>query len=147
MGPNTSTVVSVPAMSGPETSLAARCAAARIGMPSSRYRSVASVTTMALSTSRPTPSASPPSDRMLMLTSRSWSRVSATNTDSGTISPMASELRQSRRNIRMTISDSAPPAKISWARLESASVTNSACAATTLILTSGNSPTRSSMVR
>ena len=40
-----------------------------------------------------------------MVTSSSCSAVSATSTESGTISPMASDARQSRRKSRITSSD------------------------------------------
>ena len=139
IGPKTRSVVSVPAMSGPLTSSVARRAASIAGTPSSRYLPVASATTMALSTSRPTPSARPPRERMLIVTSRSWRITSAISTDSGTISPMASDARQSLRKKRITSSERMPPAMISWVRLPRASFTNRAWAATTCILTSGNS--------
>ncbi len=147
IGPNTSTVVRVPAVSGPATSAVPFRAASHRLSPASMYRFDASATTIALSIRRPTPSARPPRERMLMVTPISWSRVSATSTDSGTIRPMAIELFQSLRKNRITRSERPPPMTISWIRLESASVTNSAWAATTLIRTSGNSFTRSSIDR
>ena len=139
IGPKTSTVVRVPAKSGAATSSVPAIAASISDIPSSRRRPTASATTIAVSTSRPVPSASPPSDSTLMDTCSACSATSATSTDSGTTSAIASDTRQSRRKIRITSSDRMPPATISWPRLESASTTKSACAATTLTPIPGNS--------
>ncbi len=75
-----------------------------------------------------------------MVTPMSCSSVSETSTESGTISPIASAARQSRRKSRITSSDSTPPSTISCPRFESASFTKRACAATTWSVMSGNSP-------
>ena len=139
IGPNTSTVVRVPAISGPATSSVPRRADSQNPTPSSRIRPVASATTIALSTRRPTARASPPRERMLMVTLKSCSSVRETSTESGTIRPMASDIRQSRRKSRISRIERIPPAMISWDKLESASRTNWACAATSRILTAGNS--------
>ena len=147
IGPNTRIEVRVPAISGPVSSLVARSAAARSGSPSALRRPVASDTTMALSTMSPTPSASPPSDRMLMVTPATWRMVSAVSTASGMTSPIARDARQSRRKSQIMSSASAPPTMISWPRLLSASVTNCAWAATTRIRTPGNSSPSCSMAR
>ena len=139
IGPNTRIVVSVPAVRGPDTSSVATSAACPRGSPSACFRADASATTIALSISRPTPSASPPSDRTFTVTSRPCSSTSATSTDSGTIRPIAIESRQSRRNTSITTSDNAPPRMISCPRFERASTTKSACSATTFSVMPGNS--------
>ena len=113
IGPNTSTVVRVPANSGAATSSVPVTAASNSDIPSSRRRPTDSATTMAVSTSKPVPRASPPSDNTLMDTSSACRATSAINTDNGTVTPMASESRQSRRNTKITSSDNSPPATIS----------------------------------
>ncbi len=139
IGPNTSSVVSVPAMSGPLTSFVAAIVAGTRSSPSSRLLAVASATTIALSTSKPTPSARPPSDRMFTVTSSSCSSTSATSTLSGTMSMIASDSRRFRRNRRITSTERIAPATISWPRFDSASDTNCACAATSVSVMSGKS--------
>ena len=139
MGPNTSTVVSVPANSGAATSSVPVTAASSSDIPSSRRRPTDSATTIAVSTNKPVPNARPPKLNTLIDTSSACSATNAISTDNGTVMPIASDNRQSRRNTKITSSDNSPPATISWPKFESASTTKSACAATTVIDTPGNS--------
>ena len=71
MGKNTAIVVKVEAATAERTSFVPLTAASRMLSPSSRQRKIDSSTTMELSTSIPTPRASPPSDMMLRET---WNR-------------------------------------------------------------------------
>jgi hypothetical protein len=64
-GMNTAHSVSAMAISAPQTSSMVRCAASRGRMPSRRFRSTFSTTTMASSTTMPTASTRPDSDRLL----------------------------------------------------------------------------------
>ena len=140
IGPNTNSVVNVPAYSGPDTSSVASIALASSARPvSSRRLPTASATTIALSTSNPTPSASPPSESTFTVTSNSCRKTSAISTDNGRIAAIARLDRQSLRNSRIMSSESTPPSTISCPRFDSASTTKSACAATTSMRISGNS--------
>ena len=64
MGKNTATVVNVEAVTAPATSVVPFMAESKAFTPFSRYRWMASRTTMELSTSMPIPRASPPSEMM-----------------------------------------------------------------------------------
>ncbi|MBK7703729.1 MAG: hypothetical protein IPI34_13020 [bacterium] len=113
MGTNTATVVRVEATTAPLTSAAPRAAAAAGASPgsSSRLRWMASSTTIELSTSMPTPSASPPSDITLSDTPRPYIRMKVATIEMGIATPMISVLRSSRRKTYSTSTASRPPSR------------------------------------
>ena len=77
--------------------------------PSSRWRTMFSSTTTALSTSMPTASAMPPSDMMLSDRSNMYIATNVPMTDTGMASPVMKVARASRRNRYRTRIASRPP--------------------------------------
>ena len=109
MGANTDTVVRVDAVIAPATSATPRTAASFSESPSSRQRVIDSSTTIALSTSIPTPRARPPRDMMLRDTSSRYIGAKVTTTEIGIATAMISVADSRRRNIHMTaMAKSAP---------------------------------------
>ena len=109
MGKKTAMVVSVEAKTAPPTSLVPRMEARWIESPSSRHRKMLSNTTMELSTSIPTPSASPPRDIMLRDTSNRYIPAKVATMETGMATLMIrvwAILRRNRYNTKMA---SRPP--------------------------------------
>ena len=102
IGANTATVVRVEAVIAPATSRTPRTAAVRSESPSSRQRVIDSSTTIALSTSMPTPSARPPSDMMLSETSPTYIGAKVTTTEIGIEIAMIAVGTSWRRKARIT---------------------------------------------
>jgi hypothetical protein len=109
IGKNTATEVSVAAVIAVPTSLVPRRAASTRDLPASRWRTMFSSTTTALSTSMPTASAMPPSDMMLSDRSNRCISMNVPITDTGIARPMISVARASRRNRYSTRIASRPP--------------------------------------
>ena len=97
IGKNTATDVSVAAVMAVPTSLVPRVAASTRERPSSRWRTMFSSTTTALSTSMPTASAMPPSDMMLSDRSNMYISTNVPITETGIARPVMSVARASRR--------------------------------------------------
>ena len=89
IGPKTEMVVSVEAVIAPWTSSAPRAAASSAPNPAWRCRKMFSSTMMELSTSIPTPSASPPRLMMLRETSNASMRAKVPITEIGIASAIA----------------------------------------------------------
>ncbi len=102
MGRKTATVVSVLAVMARPTSEAPITAASCRGDPSSRWRKVFSITTTALSTSRPTPSAMPPRVIMLKVYPMAFIPIKVVTTDRGIASAMVIVGLTARRKMKMT---------------------------------------------
>ncbi len=96
-GTNTTSVVSVAAVIASATSPVPTAAAVRASAPSARSRKMFSTTTMALSTSIPAPSASPPS--VIRLSERCWKYITAkvTRIESGIATATTSVAGRLRR--------------------------------------------------
>ncbi len=115
IGRKTATVVRVEAETAPPTSLAPPSASAAAFSPRpsaaarSRRRWMASSTTIELSTSMPTPSASPPSDITFRVTLREYIRMKVAMIEIGIDTPMIRVLRRSRRKTKSTRMASTPP--------------------------------------
>ena len=109
IGKKTAIVVSVAAMTAPETSAVPFLAASRVLSPCSLFRKMFSSTTMALSTSMPTASAMPPSDMMLSEISFAYISKKVPMTEIGIATAMIEVARESRRNPYSTIIARMPP--------------------------------------
>ena len=111
MGKNTAMVVKVDAMTAGPTSLVPRMTDVRKSSPSSRQRKILSVTTIALSTNIPIPSASPPSDMMFRETLNSFMAPKVAIMEMGIASPTIKVLRKLFRKRNRTITASNPPCR------------------------------------
>ncbi len=98
IGTKTQIVVNVEAITARATSLAPASAAASSPIPSSRFRWIASSTTIELSTRRPIPRVRPPSDMMLSEMSEAYIRKKVATTEIGMAMPMITVVFQLRRN-------------------------------------------------
>ena len=101
VGTNTAHSVRAIAISAPPTSSIVRCAASLGAMPARMLRSTFSPTTIASSTTMPTASTRPTSDRLLSEMPAAASRVKVPISDPGIATTGISEARQVCRN-RMT---------------------------------------------
>ena len=108
-GRNTATAVRVEAATAIATVRAPWRAASRAGRPSSRFRNTLSSTTIESSTTRPTASASPPSDMTLKDSPKRYMMMKVASTDTGSETAMIRVERTSRRNAKMTRIASSPP--------------------------------------
>ena len=109
IGRKTQIVVSVAAVTAPVTSLAPRAAACARELPRRRCRSMASSTTIELSTSMPTPRARPPRDMMLKETPASARGRKDAMTEVGIETAMITVAPRSRRKKYSTSTARMPP--------------------------------------
>ena len=109
IGTNTQIVVRVEAVIARPTSEVPTRAASTSSSPSSRLRWTASRTTMALSTSKPTPRVRPPSDMMLREMSATYIRKKVATTDTGIETEMMRVFLSERRKRKSTRIASKPP--------------------------------------
>jgi len=108
-GRNTATVVSVDAVTAMLTSFVPRYTASASSSPDRLCRSMASSTTMELSTSMPIPRAIPPSDMMFSVRSVWYIRANVAMIEMGMDRPIISVLRTSlRKRNRMMVASSPP---------------------------------------
>ena len=108
-GRKTASVVSVLATMAAATSLLPCFAASKGATPDSLRRCTFSMTTIALSTSIPTPSASPPSVMMFSVQPAKYIRAKVETMETGIAIPMMPVLLMSRRKKRSTSIASIPP--------------------------------------
>ena len=108
-GTNTAMVVSVEAMTARPTSEAPSLDASTADRPASRRLKMASSTTMALSTSMPTPRARPPSDMMFSDVPVWYIMKNVATTEMGMEAPMIMVLRRSLRKNSSTRMAKKPP--------------------------------------
>ena len=111
IGRNMATVVSVDANIGPPTSPVALLAAFFASLPSWRCLNIFSITTTALSTSMPTPSASPPSDIILRLNPLKYIKLNVTIIDMGMESVTIKELLKFLKKTKSTKKANMPPCR------------------------------------
>ena len=109
MGKNTVIVVSVEANTAVPTSRVPRMVAWIRSSPSSRQRKMLSSTTIELSTSIPTPRASPPSDMILSDTSNMYIGAKVAMIDTGIVRPTISVWTTLRKNTKSTSTAIVPP--------------------------------------
>ena len=109
IGRKTDMVVKVDAVMAFATSAVPTLAAARRSFPLSRCRKTLSSTTMALSTSRPTPSANPPIDIMLRVMPAASIATKVATTDVGIATAMIRTLRMLWRKKKSTRTANTPP--------------------------------------
>ncbi len=111
MGRNTAIVVSVEATIALDTSSAPSPAASSADFPSSLCLKMFSITTIALSTSIPTPSANPPSDIMFIDSPPKYMNVKTTMIDIGMLNVTIAEALKFLKNTKSTRKASTPPCK------------------------------------
>jgi hypothetical protein len=102
-------VVRVAAVTAPATSPAPITAAAGRGYPCRRQRSIASRTTIELSTNMPMPRARPPSDMMLSVTPSSFIGRKVASTDTGMVTATTAVARGSLKKKNRTMTARIPP--------------------------------------
>ncbi len=108
-GANTTTVVTVVPTMGEASDLAPSVAAAIASRPSCRFRAMASIMTIASSTTSPMATAMPPSDIRLSVCDAMRIPMKVMASVTGTVSAAMSPARKSRRNRAIVSAQSAMP--------------------------------------